>query len=212
MKLLRGPGQGGGRRRPARRMFAGAIINTTEGRAVLHTALRNRANTPVLVDGRGRDAGGERRARCDGAFRQQRCAAASITDVVNIGIGGSDLGPGHDDAGAGALSRRAAASLCLERRRRAYRRHAEGASTPETTLFLIASKTFTTIETMTNARDGAELDRGEAGRGRGGATISRRSPPPSTRSRPSASARTASSASGTGWAGAIPSGRPSACR
>ena len=88
---------------PARRdaMFRGEPINVTEDRAVLHTALRNRADTPVLVDGAGRDARG--RTRCStrmAAFadgvRDGTIAAADgerFTDVVNIGIGGSDLGP-----------------------------------------------------------------------------------------------------------------------
>jgi glucose-6-phosphate isomerase len=139
-------------------MFAGKAINATEGRAVLHTALRNRADRPVLVDGRdvmpdiravldamGRFADGIR----DGTIKGS--TGKPFSDVVNIGIGGSDLGP-------------AMATLALEPYRTGPRLHyvsnvdaAHIADTvadldPATTLFIIASKTFTTVETMTNAQ------------------------------------------------------------
>ena len=138
-------------------MFAGDIINITEERAVLHTALRNRANTPVLVDGKdvmpdvnsvldamGVFADGIRTGALKGATGKQ------ITDVVNIGIGGSDLGP-------------VMATLALAPFHDGPRLHfvsnIDGAHIAdtlklldaETTLFIVASKTFTTIETMTNA-------------------------------------------------------------
>ncbi len=138
-------------------MFAGEEINFTEGRAVLHTALRNRANTPVLVDGK--DVMPDVNAVLDamGAFAEGLRAGTitgstgkQITDVVNIGIGGSDLGP-------------AMATLALAPFHDGPRLHfvsnVDGAHIadtlaqlePETTLFIVASKTFTTIETMTNA-------------------------------------------------------------
>ena len=138
-------------------MFAGDIINITEERAVLHTALRNRANTPVLVAGR--DVMPDVNAVLDamGAFsddiRAGRLTGATgrkITDVVNIGIGGSDLGP-------------VMATLALAPFHDGPRLHfvsnIDGAHIAdtlklveaETTLFIVASKTFTTIETMTNA-------------------------------------------------------------
>jgi glucose-6-phosphate isomerase len=136
-------------------MFAGAKINETEGRAVLHTALRN-MGTPVMVDGR--DVMPDVRATHlrmqafardvrDGAFRGQ---GGQITDVVNIGIGGSDLGP-------------AMACIALAPYADGPRTHfvsnVDGAHVhdvlaglnPETTLVIVASKTFTTVETMTNA-------------------------------------------------------------
>ncbi|WP_299815048.1 glucose-6-phosphate isomerase [uncultured Jannaschia sp.] len=142
---------------PARRdaMFEGARINETEGRAVLHTALRG--GRPVTVDGvnvlgevhgtlaRMRDFAGDVR---DGTFQGQ---GGRITDVVNIGIGGSDLGP-------------AMATLALAPYHDGPRCHfvsnvdgADWAETvkdldPGTTLVVVASKTFTTIETLTNAR------------------------------------------------------------
>jgi glucose-6-phosphate isomerase len=137
---------------PARRdaMFTGEKINETENRAVLHTALRNLDGDAVLVDGQDVMPGVYRTlARMEGVANEVRGSA--ITDVVNIGIGGSDLGP-------------AMAYLALSPYRDGPRCHfvsnvdaADIADTlrgcePETTLFIVASKTFTTIETMTNAR------------------------------------------------------------
>ncbi|MBR0557130.1 glucose-6-phosphate isomerase [Ciceribacter sp. L1K23] len=139
-------------------MFAGAPINFTEGRAVLHTALRNRANTPVIVDGKDvmPDVNGVLAAM--GAFADgirdgtiKGATGKAITDVVNIGIGGSDLGP-------------AMATLAMAPFHDGPRLHfvsnVDGAHiadtlkllNAETTLFIVASKTFTTIETMTNAQ------------------------------------------------------------
>ncbi|WP_114766558.1 glucose-6-phosphate isomerase [Vibrio rhodolitus] len=138
-------------------MFSGEAINQTEGRAVLHTALRNRSNKPVMVDGEDvmpavnavlekiksftvRVIGGEWKGY----------TGKAITDIVNIGIGGSDLGP-----------------YMVTEALAPYKNHlklhfvsnVDGTHivetlknvNPETTLFLIASKTFTTQETMTNA-------------------------------------------------------------
>ncbi len=139
-------------------MFAGEKINFTEDRAVLHTALRNRANTPVIVDGADvmPDVNGVLAAM--GAFAEAirsgdltGATGKAITDVVNIGIGGSDLGP-------------AMATLALAPFHDGPRLHfvsnVDGAHiadtlkllSAETTLFIVASKTFTTIETMTNAQ------------------------------------------------------------
>ena len=131
-------------------MFGGAIVNETETRAVLHTALRNLSGAPVLVDGQDVMPG-----VLDTLAQMERVAGevrgGAVTDVVNIGIGGSDLGP-------------AMAYLALAPYRDGPRCHfvsnVDGADiadtlaglTPETTLFIVASKTFTTIETMTNAR------------------------------------------------------------
>ncbi|PHM61894.1 glucose-6-phosphate isomerase [Xenorhabdus ishibashii] len=140
-----------------RSMFSGEKINRSEDRAVLHIALRNRSNTPIMVDGENvmpqvnavlakmksfseRIIGGEWKGY----------TGKAITDVVNIGIGGSDLGP-----------------YMVTEALKAYKNHlnmhfvsnvdgthiAETLKNldPETTLFLVASKTFTTQETMTNA-------------------------------------------------------------
>jgi glucose-6-phosphate isomerase len=137
---------------PARRaaMFAGAAINETEGRAVLHTALRNLDGGPVEVDGV--DVMPEVRdtlARM-AAFAEE-VRGGAITDVVNIGIGGSDLGP--------AMATLALASY-HDGPRVHYVSNVDGADIADTlrgldaktTLVIVASKTFTTIETMTNAR------------------------------------------------------------
>ncbi|NHB97449.1 glucose-6-phosphate isomerase [Photorhabdus stackebrandtii] len=140
-----------------RSMFSGEKINRTEDRAVLHIALRNRSNTPIIVDG-------------EDVMQQVNAVLAkmknfsqrvingewkgytgkAMTDVVNIGIGGSDLGP-----------------YMVTEALKSYKNHLNmhfvsnidgthiaetlKALNPETTLFLIASKTFTTQETMTNA-------------------------------------------------------------
>ena len=131
-------------------MFAGAIINSTEQRAVLHTALRNRANTPVLVNGKDVMPDVNAVLTAMAAFAR-KIRKSKITDVVNIGIGGSDLGP--------AMTTLALAPY-HDGPRLHYVSNVDGAHIadtlkllkPETTLFLIASKTFTTIETMTNAQ------------------------------------------------------------
>ncbi|RFZ88733.1 glucose-6-phosphate isomerase [Shinella sp. WSJ-2] len=138
-------------------MFAGEIINITEERAVLHTALRNRSNTPVLVDGKDVMPDVNAVLNAMGAFSDgirsgalKGATGKKITDVVNIGIGGSDLGP-------------VMATLALAPYNDGPRLHfvsnIDGAHIAdtlktleaETTLFIVASKTFTTIETMTNA-------------------------------------------------------------
>jgi glucose-6-phosphate isomerase len=138
-------------------MFAGQPINLTEGRAVLHTALRDRSGRAVKVDGRNvmPDVRGVLKrmgAFCDGV-RVGRIAAADgrpFTDVVNIGIGGSDLGPAmavlalapyHDGPRAHFVSNIDGAHLADTLK----------GLDPARTLFIVASKTFTTIETMTNA-------------------------------------------------------------
>ncbi|XUY27023.1 glucose-6-phosphate isomerase [Agrobacterium sp. rho-8.1] len=147
----------GGVQKKRDEMFSGKEINFTEGRAVLHTALRNRSNTPVMVDGKDEmpDVNGVLAAmgKFADAIRSGTLKGATgkkITDIVNIGIGGSDLGP-------------VMATLALAPFHDGPRAHfvsnidgAHIADTlklvePETTLFIIASKTFTTIETMTNA-------------------------------------------------------------
>ncbi|UBX50750.1 glucose-6-phosphate isomerase [Providencia alcalifaciens] len=143
-------------------LFSGEKINRTEDRAVLHTALRNRDNTPVLVDGK--DVMPEVNAVLEKmqqfstriiSGEWKGYTGKAITDVVNIGIGGSDLGP-----------------FMVTEALRPYKNHlnmhfvsnVDGTQiaetlkglNPETTLFLIASKTFTTQETMTNAHSARE--------------------------------------------------------
>lgn len=138
-------------------MFTGEKINFTEGRAVLHIALRNRSNTPIMVDGKDVMPEVNRVLHHMKEFCGQvksgewkGYTGKAITDVVNIGIGGSDLGP-----------------LMVTEALRCYQvgpnahfvSNIDGTHmaetlkklNPETTLFIIASKTFTTQETITNA-------------------------------------------------------------
>ncbi len=139
-------------------MFSGARINHTENRAVLHVALRNRSNRPFRVDGRDVMPQVNRvleqmRAFCDrvrsGTWTGY--TGKAITDVVNIGIGGSDLGP---RMAAMALTPYADSGLRVH-----FVSNVDGTDIAETlrrvkaetTLFLVASKTFTTEETLTNA-------------------------------------------------------------
>ena len=140
-------------------MFAGERINTTENRAVLHVALRNRSKRPILVDGADVmpliDAELARvRALSDavrsGAWKGH--TGSRITDVVNIGIGGSDLGP--------VMVTEALRPYWQPGLRVHFVSNVDGTHLVETlrplnpasTLFLVASKTFTTQETLTNAR------------------------------------------------------------
>ncbi|MCQ1060174.1 glucose-6-phosphate isomerase [Photobacterium sp. DNB23_23_1] len=138
-------------------LFSGEKINQTEGRAVLHSALRNRSNTPVLVDGE------DVMPNVNAVLEKMKAFTArivdgewkgytgkEITDVVNIGIGGSDLGPYMVTEALAPYKTR----LNMH-----FVSNVDGTHiaetlkdlNPETTLFLIASKTFTTQETMTNA-------------------------------------------------------------
>ncbi len=141
----------------AEAMFSGEKINVTEGRPVLHIALRNRSNKPIYVDGKDVMEDVNRVLAHMKSFSEQIISGEwkgftgkSITDVVNIGIGGSDLGP-----------------VMVTEALKAYKNqlnmhfvsNVDGTHiaetlkslNPETTLFLIASKTFTTQETMANA-------------------------------------------------------------
>lgn len=139
-------------------MFTGEIINNTENRAVLHTALRNRSNTPIMVEGSDVMPGINRVLAKMRDFCTQIHSGAwhgysgkAITDVVNIGIGGSDLGP--------KMVSTALRPYAFDELRVHFISNIDQADivetlkplNPETTLFLISSKTFTTPETMTNA-------------------------------------------------------------
>ena len=149
---------------PAQReaMFSGEAINVTENRAVLHTALRDFSGKPVMVDGR--DMAPAIKAVREACFafadavhfRQLTGATGKYIDtVVCIGIGGSDLGPAmavqalwpFHDQHTGPLDVRFVSNIDGSQLADYF-----DYSDPETTLFIIASKTFTTIETMTNAR------------------------------------------------------------
>jgi glucose-6-phosphate isomerase len=141
------------------RMFAGDKINVTEQRAALHTALRNRSERPVLVDGKDvmpdvRRVLAQMRVFSDavrsGAHRGH--TGKAIRDVVNIGIGGSDLGPLMV---CEALKAYASPDLCAHFVSNVDATHLVETLKKldaETTLFIVSSKTFTTQETLTNAR------------------------------------------------------------
>jgi glucose-6-phosphate isomerase len=141
------------------RMFAGEKINGTEGRAVLHVALRNRSNTPILVDGR--DVMPEvnevlaRLRRFVAAVHSGEWRGATgkpIDTVVNIGIGGSDLGPQMVVEALRADRRPGFKPYFVSNVDGAHLGWTLDEIDPETTLFVIASKTFTTQETMANAQ------------------------------------------------------------
>lgn len=138
-------------------MFGGVAINQTEGRAVLHTALRNRANTPMLVDGK--DVMPEINKVLDQmkSFSNRLISGEwkgfsgkRITDIVNIGIGGSDLGP-YMVTEALKPYWQGVTPHFVSNVDGTHLAETVKHLNPETTLFIIASKTFTTQETMTNA-------------------------------------------------------------
>jgi glucose-6-phosphate isomerase len=140
------------------RMFSGDKINHTENRAVLHVALRNRSNRPVVVDGE--DVMPKVNAIIErmGAFAEQvRCgqwrgySGEQITDVVNIGIGGSDLGPQMVVQALKPYRHPLLKLHFISNVDGAHVRETLESLNPETTLFIVSSKTFTTQETMTNA-------------------------------------------------------------
>lgn len=145
------------------KMFSGEKINNTEDRAVLHVALRNRSNTPIYYEGR------DVMPQVNGVLNKMKgfCSKVrsgewkgytgqSITDVVNIGIGGSDLGPYMVTEALKPYSRVNGVEVLKVH----FVSNVDGTHVaetlislnPETTLFVIASKTFTTQETITNAQ------------------------------------------------------------
>jgi len=140
------------------RMFGGEAINTTERRAVLHVALRNRSDAPVLAGGR--DVMGdvseilERMRRFVGAVRSGALVGATglpFTDVVNIGIGGSDLGPQMATLALAPYGRKGPRAHFVSNVDGAHIADTLRDLDPARTLVLVASKTFSTLETMTNA-------------------------------------------------------------
>ena len=140
-------------------MFSGEKINTTENRAVLHTALRNRENSPVYVDGKDVMPDiNQVLAKIKKFVNEVRygefkgATGKKLTNIVNIGIGGSDLGP--------AMATTALKEYWAKDMKCYFISNIDGSACddvlskvdPETTLFIVVSKTFTTIETLTNAK------------------------------------------------------------
>ena len=140
-------------------MFAGRKINETEGRSVLHIALRNRSNAPILVDGKDvmpevnavleRMAGFARRVR---SGEWKGFTGRPIRHVVNIGIGGSDLGPVMAYEALKPFSDRALTLRFVSNVDGTHIAEATRNLEAAETLFIVSSKTFTTQETMTNAQ------------------------------------------------------------
>jgi len=140
-------------------MFAGDRINLTEDRAVLHTALRNRSDRPVLVDGH--DVMPDVRA----VLKRMRAFASKvhsgkwrgytgerISDIVNIGIGGSDLGPAMVCQALAPYAKKHLNAHFVSNVDPSHLAEVLKRVKPETTLFIVASKTFTTQETLANAQ------------------------------------------------------------
>jgi glucose-6-phosphate isomerase len=160
MTLLRALARAAGVEAMRDRMFAGEPINLTEGRAVLHVALRNRARRPIFVDGKDVMPDVEAALAHMKSFSEAVRGGAwtgytgkPIRAVVNIGIGGSDLGPVMVTQALRPYAR-PDGELALHFVSNVDGSHIAEALKrvdPETTLFLVASKTFTTQETMTNA-------------------------------------------------------------
>ncbi len=162
MELLLNLADASGVKEYSKAMFDGARINWTENRAVLHSALRNRSNTPVLFDGQDVMPGINKvlnkmkdfvNSVRKGEFKG--FTGKSIKTVVNIGIGGSDLGPvmitealkHYSDGPKAVFVSNVDGTDFVEKTKDLD---------PETTLFIVASKTFTTQETMTNAHTARE--------------------------------------------------------
>jgi glucose-6-phosphate isomerase len=140
------------------KMFAGQKINETENRAVLHVALRNRANTPVYVDGQ------DVMPQVNAVLAKMRTfsqkvisgewrgyTGLKISDIVNIGIGGSDLGPVMVTECLRPYAKKGIAAHFVSNVDGTHIAETLKRVHPETTLFVISSKSFTTQETMTNA-------------------------------------------------------------
>ncbi|KAF8770246.1 glucose-6-phosphate isomerase-like [Argiope bruennichi] len=139
-------------------MFSGEKINFTENRAVLHTALRNRSNKPILVDGKDVMPDVNAVLQHMKEFCEQvrsgdwkGYTGKSITDVVNIGIGGSDLGPLMVTEALKAYHKTGPNVHFVSNIDGTHLAETLKKLNPETALFIIASKTFTTQETITNA-------------------------------------------------------------
>ena len=140
------------------RMFKGEKINSTEHRAVLHTALRNQNETPIMSDGE------DVMPKVKNVLKKMRrfsedvrsgqwkgFTGKAITSVINIGIGGSDLGPAMVCQALKPYGSKTITPYFVSNVDGADLSQALEKCDPETTLFIIASKTFTTQETMTNA-------------------------------------------------------------
>uniref|UniRef100_A0A3B3CAL2 Glucose-6-phosphate isomerase n=1 Tax=Oryzias melastigma TaxID=30732 RepID=A0A3B3CAL2_ORYME len=158
MKMLIDLGKSRGIEAAREKMFTGDKINFTEGRAVLHVALRNRSNTPIMVEGK--DVMPEVNKVLDKmksfchrvrSGEWKGFTGKAITDVVNVGIGGSDLGPLMVTEALKPYSKGGPRVWFVSNIDGTHIAKTLAQLNAETTLFIIASKTFTTQETITNA-------------------------------------------------------------
>ena len=140
-------------------MFAGEKINTTENRAVLHIALRNRSDRPILVDGQDvmpevRASLAKMRNFVDGVHggRVHGATGKTFTDIVNIGIGGSDLGIVMATEALAKFRNRNLRLHCVSNVDGVQLGEVLEKADPARTLFVVCSKTFTTLETLSNAK------------------------------------------------------------
>lgn len=140
-------------------MFAGEKINTTENRAVLHIALRNRTDRPILLDGQDvmpevRASLAKMRNFVDGIHggRIHGATGKTFTDIVNIGIGGSDLGIVMATEALANFRNRNIRLHCVSNIDGVQLGDVLEKTDPARTLFVVCSKTFTTLETLTNAK------------------------------------------------------------
>lgn len=170
MTLLRALAAKAGVREMAGRMYSGEKINFTEDRAVLHIALRNRSNRPIMVDGKDvmpdvNGVLGHMKEFCEAvrSGRWRGYTGKSITDVINIGIGGSDLGPVMACEALKAYSDRDLRMHFVSNVDGTHIAECLRQLNPETCLFIIASKTFTTQETLCNAHTAREWFMSQAG-------------------------------------------------
>ncbi|PIE23227.1 MAG: glucose-6-phosphate isomerase [Planctomycetota bacterium] len=159
MQLLTGLARDRGLEERRQALFAGERINATEGRAVLHTALRNRSDRPVMVDGEDVMPAVRAALQHMEEFSEQLRSGSwtgfsgkQISDVVNIGIGGSDLGPVMVTEALRPYAKDGPRVHFVSNVDSTHLVETLAGLDPESTLFLVASKTFTTQETLTNAR------------------------------------------------------------
>jgi glucose-6-phosphate isomerase len=159
VELLVGLADARGLRRAIDAMFAGEKINRTENRAVLHVALRNRSDRPIMLDGQ--DVMSEVRASLekmrqfvDGVHggRIHGATGKTFTDVVNIGIGGSDLGIVMATEALANYRNRNIRLHCVSNIDGVQLGDVLHSADPARTLFVVCSKTFTTLETLSNAK------------------------------------------------------------
>jgi glucose-6-phosphate isomerase len=159
IRLLLALAQARGLRQRVDAMFAGEKINTTENRAVLHVALRNRSDRPILVDGHDvmpevRASLAKMRNFVEGIHggRIHGATGKTFTDVVNIGIGGSDLGIVMATEALANYRNRNIRLHCVSNIDGVQLGDVLEHADPARTLFVVCSKTFTTLETLTNAK------------------------------------------------------------